>query len=193
MKTTRKKAEHYRSRKYITEGEFWELWNGRTKGRRESERRILRYKAILGLLFFHGLRKNELYELKWEAIDFRANSIFIKRCKQGKDSIHPLVKKEIPILKGLQESTKGKYVIDNPMGGKLSPTALNFFFKRINEKRIIEITVHPHMLRHACGYYLANKGMDTRAIQVYLGHSSIRSTEIYTEINPSRFESFFNY
>lgn len=191
MKNTRKKADHYRSRKYITEEEFDKLWNGRVKGKRENEKRILRYKAILGLLFFHALRRDELYELKWNAIDFGSNSVFIKRNKQGKDSIHPLVKKEIPILKKLHETAKGEYVIDNPRGGKLSQSALNFFFNQINRKRILEMSIHPHMLRHACGYHLANKGTDTRTIQVYLGHCSIRSTETYTEINPMRFEGLF--
>ena len=51
--------------------------------------------------------------------------------------------------------------------------------------------VHPHMLRHACGFQLANKGVDTRALQHYLGHKSIQHTVRYTELSPDRFKDFW--
>jgi site-specific recombinase XerD len=50
---------------------------------------------------------------------------------------------------------------------------------------------HPHMLRHACGYALANKGHDTRALQAYLGHRNIQHTVRYTELSPTRFKNFW--
>jgi site-specific recombinase XerD len=50
---------------------------------------------------------------------------------------------------------------------------------------------HPHMLRHACGYALANKGHDTRALQAYLGHRNIQHTVRYTELSPTRFKDFW--
>ena len=52
--------------------------------------------------------------------------------------------------------------------------------------------VHPHMLRHACGFYLANKGVDTRSIQHYLGHRNIQHTVRYTELAPHRFDGFWD-
>jgi len=52
--------------------------------------------------------------------------------------------------------------------------------------------VHPHMLRHACGYYLANKGVDTRTIQAYLGHKNIQHTVRYTELAPDRFNGLWD-
>jgi site-specific recombinase XerD len=55
----------------------------------------------------------------------------------------------------------------------------------------LEFKAHPHMLRHACGYALANKGRDTRAIQGWLGHRSIASTAVYTALAPSRFKDFW--
>ena len=51
--------------------------------------------------------------------------------------------------------------------------------------------VHPRMLRHGCGFRLANKGADTRSIQAYMAHASIASTTIYTEIAPERFKGFW--
>jgi type 1 fimbriae regulatory protein FimB/type 1 fimbriae regulatory protein FimE len=53
------------------------------------------------------------------------------------------------------------------------------------------LRVHPHMLRHACGFYLASRGHDTRAIQVYLGHKNIQHTVRYTELSPKRFQEFW--
>jgi site-specific recombinase XerD len=50
---------------------------------------------------------------------------------------------------------------------------------------------HPHMLRHACGYALANKGHDTRVLQAYLGHKNIQHTVRYTELSPDRFKDFW--
>ena len=51
--------------------------------------------------------------------------------------------------------------------------------------------VHTHMLRHACGFKLANDGVDTRALQAYLGHKSIQHTVRYTELAPTRFKGFW--
>ena len=55
----------------------------------------------------------------------------------------------------------------------------------------IEFPVHPHQLRHACGFYLANNGQDTRAIQQYLGHKNIAHTVRYTDLAPGRFKNFW--
>ena len=55
----------------------------------------------------------------------------------------------------------------------------------------LELKAHPHMLRHACGYALANKGHDTRAIQAWLGHRSITGTAVYTALAPNRFKDFW--
>jgi site-specific recombinase XerD len=55
----------------------------------------------------------------------------------------------------------------------------------------IEFPVHPHQLRHACGFYLANNGQDTHAIQMYLGHKNIQHTVRYTELSSGRFRDFW--
>ncbi len=55
----------------------------------------------------------------------------------------------------------------------------------------LALSVHPHMLRHACGFYLASSGHDTRAIQAYLGHKNIQHTIRYTELSPDRFKNFW--
>ena len=55
----------------------------------------------------------------------------------------------------------------------------------------ISFPVHPHMLRHACGFKLANAGRDTRAVQHYLGHANIQHTVRYTELSAERFQEFW--
>jgi site-specific recombinase XerD len=77
---------------------------------------------------------------------------------------------------------------------RLAPVTTAGFRKtlsRIAKETDIGFSVHPHMLRHACGYKLANDGHDTRAIQHYLGHKNIQHTVRYTELAPTRFRAFW--
>jgi type 1 fimbriae regulatory protein FimB/type 1 fimbriae regulatory protein FimE len=62
---------------------------------------------------------------------------------------------------------------------------------RIGTASPLGFPVHPHMLRHACGYYLANKGTDTRTLQQYIGHRSITLSVRYTELDAERFNGFW--
>ena len=63
--------------------------------------------------------------------------------------------------------------------------------ERAGREAKLAFKAHPHMLRHACGYALANKGHDTRALQAYLGHRNIQHTVRYTELSPTRFKDFW--
>lgn len=76
-------------------------------------------------------------------------------------------------------------------GQALDRRQINYLLKRYGEMAGFDFTPTPHMLRHACGYSLANAGHDTRAIQTYLGHRSIQSTTLYTETNVGRFMEFW--
>jgi type 1 fimbriae regulatory protein FimB/type 1 fimbriae regulatory protein FimE len=63
--------------------------------------------------------------------------------------------------------------------------------ERATEAAGLGIKAHPHMLRHACGYALANSGTDTRTLQAYLGHRNISNTVRYTELAPGRFRDLW--
>ncbi len=76
--------------------------------------------------------------------------------------------------------------------GPLTASTVRHIVKRAGTKADIPFPVHPHMLRHACGYKLANDGHDTRAIQHYLGHKNITHTVRYTELSSDRFNGFWN-
>jgi site-specific recombinase XerD len=76
-------------------------------------------------------------------------------------------------------------------GAPFSTAGFARLLERVAETAGLEIKAHPHMLRHACGFKLANDGVDTRALQAYLGHKSIRHTVRYTELAPTRFKGFW--
>jgi site-specific recombinase XerD len=67
----------------------------------------------------------------------------------------------------------------------------SWLVERAGRETKLAFKAHPHMLRHACGYTLANKGHDTRALQAYLGHRNIQHTVRYTELSPARFKDFW--
>jgi integrase len=75
--------------------------------------------------------------------------------------------------------------------GPMTPKAFHALFGRIGERAKMPFPVHPHMLRHGCGYALANAGHDTRALQAWLGHRNIQHTVRYTELAPDRFNNFW--
>src|SRR5262249_13419134 len=76
-------------------------------------------------------------------------------------------------------------------GGPMAPESFHTLIARLGERAKIPFPIHPHMLRHACGYALANAGHDTRALQAWLGHRNIQHTVRYTELAPNRFRDFW--
>jgi integrase len=83
------------------------------------------------------------------------------------------------------------FVFDSERGAPLSAPGFSRMVERAAISADLGIKAHAHMLRHACGYKLANDGHDTRAIQAYLGHRNIQNTTRYTALAPQRFKEFF--
>ena len=107
-------------------------------------------------------------------------------------SVHPLTGKELRALRRLQrEQEPGRYVFMSERGAPMSPVGFRRMLERLGKAAKMAFGVHPHMLRHACGFKLANDGVDTRALQAYLGHKSIQHTVRYTELAPTRFKGFW--
>jgi type 1 fimbriae regulatory protein FimB/type 1 fimbriae regulatory protein FimE len=76
-------------------------------------------------------------------------------------------------------------------GGPISPIGFHRLIQRVGEAAKMPFPIHPHMLRHACSFKLANDGHDTRALQHYLGHKNIQHTVRYTAMAPDRFKDFW--
>ncbi|MFI8417436.1 tyrosine-type DNA invertase [Serratia sp. NPDC078593] len=153
----------------------------------------IRDRCMLLMCFIHGLRVSELRGLRLEDIDLTTNRIHVARLKNGFSVQHPIQTRErIAIMKWLGQ--RSRYLeADSPWlflsrhGGQISRQQLYRLIKTYGELAGISVQVHPHMLRHSCGFALADKGVDTRLIQDYLGHRNIQNTVIYTASNVERF------
>ncbi len=177
-----------RTREYLMPDEVDRLM----KAARKVGRHRTRDAAIILLMYRHGLRVGELIDLRWEQLDLEQGLFHVRRLKQGNPSIHPLRGVELRALRGVQRKyPKSPYVFLSERGGTLNDSTVRKMIARAGTLAGIPFPVHPHMLRHATGFYLANKGFDTRAIQAYLGHRNITHTVRYTELVPGRFNEFW--
>ncbi len=162
------------------------------KAAKNVGRHGVRDAAMILLMFRHGLRTAELVTLKWLSVDFIAGYLEVQRVKHGHNSVHPLRSPELRALRQIKRDyPETQYVFVSERKAPLSTRSVRHIVARAGRLARIPGRVHPHQLRHACGYYLATSGQDTRAIQDYLGHRNIQHTVRYTQLNPSRFESFW--
>lgn len=183
----RKPNKAVRTREYLTEAEIDSLRKVARKGRNAH-----RDQTMLLLAYRHGLRVSELCDLRWSDIDFKAGTLHVRRLKKSKDSTHPLTGEESRLLRPLHKVADSVFVFTSERGGPITSAGFRKQLARWGVKANIGFPVHPHMLRHACGYALANKGMDTRSLQAYLGHASITHTVAYTEMSPKRFDGIWD-
>jgi integrase len=142
----------------------------------------------------HGLRVSELVDLRWDQIDFNAATMAIRRVKKGTPATHPIRGDELRALRSLQreQEPSSPFVFTSERGAPFTPAGFARMIERLGEAAAhLGFKPHPHMLRHACGFTLANKGCDTRALQGYLGHRNIQHTVRYTELAPDRFKNFW--
>ena len=177
-----------RTREYLTEAEVERLikaTGGNRYGHRDATMILVTYR--------HGLRAAELVDLRWDQVDFRTATLHVRRVKQGTPSTHPIVGDELRSLRRLQreQEPKSPFVFTSERGAPFSTAGFARMVGRAGIVAKLGFKAHPHMLRHACGYALANKGHDTRALQAYLGHKNIQHTVRYTELVPTRFKDFW--
>ena len=158
---------------------------------RKTGRHGHRDATIILLGFRHGLRVSELVSLRWDQVDLTQGTLHVNRSKNGSPSTHPLRGVELRALRRLKREDGGVYVFTTERKGPLTTSTVRKLVARAGKSAGLGFPVHPHMLRHSTGYYLANKGMDTRAIQAYLGHKQIQHTVKYTELSAKRFNDFW--
>ena len=137
------------------------------------------------LAFRHGLRAAEVVDLRWEQVDFKSASLHVRRVKNGTPAAHPLTGRELRELRRHQrESVRSPFVFVSERGAPLTAPGFSRMIERASIAADLGIKVRAHMLRHACGYKLAGDGVDTRALQAYLGHRNIQNTTRYTALAP---------
>lgn len=184
----RLKNTDYRSREYLTEDEVGQLMEAAGRVGRHGHRDA----TLILLAYRHGLRVTELVSLRWEQVDLKQGLIHVNRLKQGNPSVHPVRGPELRALRRLQRDYPMlRYVFGSERKAPLTDDAIRKIVSRAGKEASLPFTVHPHMLRHACGYKLAQDGQDTRAIQHYLGHKNIQHTVRYTQLSPDRFKDFW--
>jgi type 1 fimbriae regulatory protein FimB/type 1 fimbriae regulatory protein FimE len=118
------------------------------------------------IAYRHGLRASELCDLQWHQVELATGRLHVRGSKRGTPSVHPMQGDEIRALRRLQrEQEDSPYVFTTERGGRMTPKSFCHLFQRLGERANMPFPIHPHMLRHGCGYALANAGHDTRALQ----------------------------
>ena len=177
-----------RKREYLSDSEVEQLM----KAARGQGRHGLRDETLILIMFRHGLRVSEIIALRWEQVDLKKGHLYVNRLKNGLPSIHPIRGIELRAFRQLQRTyPQSPYVFISERQAPLTARSVHHIIARAGEQAKLPFSVHPHMLRHSTGFYLANHGHDTRAIQSYLGHANIKNTVIYTELAPNRFKDFW--
>jgi integrase len=184
----RRKNSELRTREYLTDDEVQSLIDvakANRYGHRDATMILLAYR--------HGFRASELTDLRWDQIQFSSANLHVRRVKQGTPSTHPLLGDELRALRKLQreQEPKSPFVFTSERGSPFTTAGFARMIERTGVAVGLNFKAHPHMLRHACGYALANKGHDTRALQAYLGHKNIQHTVRYTELSPTHFKDFW--
>jgi type 1 fimbriae regulatory protein FimE len=184
----RLKNKDVRSREYLTEQEVEQLMNAARKTGRHGHRDA----TLILLMYRHGFRVSELVSLRWEQVDLKQGLLHVNRVKNGSPSSHPIRGPEIRALRRLKRDYPDTpYIYVTERKGPLTTSTVRKLIARAGEKAGLDFPVHPHMLRHACGFKLANEGHDTRSLQHYLGHKNIQHTVRYTELSSKRFDKFW--
>jgi integrase len=184
----RRRNGDLRTREYLTEAEVEKLMTaaGRNRwGHRDATMILVAYR--------HGLRASELVDLRWDQVDFRTATLHVRRVKQGTPSTHPTLGDELRALRRLQreQEPRSPFVFTSERATPFTTAGFARMVERAGREAKLSFKAHPHMLRHACGYALANRGHDTRSLQAYLGHKNIQHTVRYTELSPTRFRDFW--
>ena len=176
-----------RTREYLTAAEVDRLMNAARKnrwGHRDATMILVAYR--------HGLRASELVDLHWDQVDLASGTLHVRRLKQGVPSTHPIPGDELRALRKLKNGqAKSTFVFTSERSAPFTAAGFAKMIERAGIEAKFAFKAHPHMLRHACGYTLANKGVDTRSLQAYLGHKNIQHTVRYSELSPTRFKDFW--
>lgn len=176
-----------RTREHLTPAEMEALLKSATSGRYGH-----RDRTLLLLMYRHGLRVTEAISLRWERVDLKARLLAVQRLKKGVPSTHPLRGTELRALRQLRrEWPDSPYLFVSERGGPMTASNVRKLVSRSGMVAKFAFPAYPYMLRHACGFKLANEGHDTRSLQHYLGHKNIAHTVRYTELAPDRFKGFW--
>jgi integrase len=184
----RRPNSELRTREFLTEREIERVIEAA-----KSNRHGHRDSTMILICYRHGLRASEVCDLRWDQIIFSGGNLHVRRVKSGTAASHPLGGSELRALRKLkrEQEPPSPFVFVSERRAPFSTEGFARMLQRAAKAAKMPFSIHSHMLRHACGYKLANDGRDTRSIQSYLGHKNIQHTVRYTEMSPGRFKDFW--
>lgn len=180
-----------RGKDFLTEAEMKSFLDAARQGRHG-----VRDYLMMLITYRHGLRVSELVDLRRKDLDLESARLYVRRKKGSLSTHQPIEGDELRALRAwLRErddhpSAHSSYFFLSERG-PMTRQAVNYLVAEIGKRAKLRFHVHPHMLRHSTGYYLANRGYDTRLVQDYLGHKNIAHTVRYTRTAASRFEGLW--
>ena len=175
-----------RLRDYLTRDEVDSLLCAAKNRQRHATRNY----AMILIAYRHGLRASEVTGLRLSDLDLHTGTIYCRRAKGSHSSLHPMKQDEVAALGNVLQRRKQEtsdYVFQSERSEKMSRNAFWRIVSRAGARAGLPVKAYAHLLRHACRYYLANKGCDLRLIQDYLGHKQVQNTVRYTALTPGRF------
>jgi type 1 fimbriae regulatory protein FimB len=178
---------HERTKDYLTETELAALLEAAKAGRHGARNHLL----VL-MMYRHGLRVSEAIDLRRDEIDLDRSRLWVRRLKNGLSVEQPIPGDELRAIRRYltMRADSLPWVFLSERGHPLTRQAVNDLLAVAAEAAGLA-PVHPHMLRHSCGFHLANRGFDLRLIQDYLGHRDPKHTAHYTRVAGVRFESLW--
>jgi site-specific recombinase XerD len=179
---------HERHKDFLNETEIANLLDAAKRGRYG-----IRDHLLVLMMFRHGLRVSEAISLRRDDINLDQARLWVRRLKNGLAVEQPITGDELRAIKRYLASRSDKlpWLLISERGQSLTRQSVNYLIAAA-EARAGLPPVHPHMLRHSCGFALANRGYDLRLIQDYLGHRDPRHTVHYTRVAGCRFEGLWN-
>ena len=164
------------------------------KQAKKTSRHNIRNQLIILIGYRHGLRASEIADLKFSDIELEEAKLNCRRLKGSHHNIHPLMGDEIRLIKRwlkIHPTPNGEYIFPSERKTRITRQSIWRIIKTLGKDAKLSVPMTTHMLKHSCGYYLADKGYDTRLIQDYLGHKNIQNTVRYTSTNANRFKGLW--